>query len=578
MPDNASLVYQFDLLKEENRQLSLDRRIFDKFLDVSGNAYFSYNFESGDFHCVGNFKGMLGVEVTDPDDIPALGDVIKDEDRDPVMEIISLDPDRDCDIVTKDFTLKTGRKWVEVTSFLIRDDEGFAEEKYVSFRDITRLKVQKDELTYLAYYDNQTGLINRNFFIEQLNEKVEKAKAEHVPLHVALIDIDSFKRINDSLGLVYGDELIMLFGQYLSSFNSERITVGRFGTDVFVVSVYDPDKDINIESIVAKIRNRLKKPFILSNKDEIYLSVTVGVAVFPDSAKNGLGVLQNAEICVYAAKDSDREKIHYFDTNMMKKFLEGFEVEKRLQDAIVMQNFELFFQPQYNIGTGQLRGCEALIRWREHDGSYISPMKFIPLAEKSGGIIPIGQWVIKTAVSKLEEWRRKYNYNGIMSINISAIQLKKDSFVDDLLKFLRSSDIDPENLEIEITESVLIEKTSEIIEKVSKLRQFGLKIALDDFGTGYSSLSYLRSLPISTLKIDKSFIDTVISDDTTGIITESVVNMVKKLGLETIAEGVEEEGQMEFLKKINCDNIQGFLLGKPMEEKDFEKYVLEAAI
>ncbi|MBO4373932.1 MAG: GGDEF domain-containing protein [Lachnospiraceae bacterium] len=578
MQDNASLVYQFDLLKEENRQLSLDKHIFDKFLDVSGNAYFCYGFENGNFHCVGNFAGMLGVDVNTIDDIALIRDVIKAEEADTVMDILSTDPEKNADIITKEFALKTGRKWIEINAFTIRDDEGFPVEKYVCFRNITRLKVQKDELTYLAYYDNQTGLINRNFFIEQLNDRVEKAREEHVPMHVALVDIDSFKRINDSLGLVYGDELIMLFGQYLSSFNNERITVGRFGTDVFVISVYDPGKDASIEAVVEKIRERLKKPFILSNKDEIYLSVTVGVAVFPDSADTGLGVLQNAEICVYAAKDSDREKIHYFDTTMMKKFLESFEVEKRLQDAILMQNFVLFYQPQYNVSTGQLRGCEALIRWKEHDGSYIPPMKFIPLAEKSGGIIPIGQWVIRTAVSKLEEWRQKYNFNGIMSINISAIQLKKDSFVDDLIMFLRSAKIDPENIEIEITESVLIEKTSEIIEKVSRMRQFGLKIALDDFGTGFSSLSYLRSLPISTLKIDKSFIDTVISDDTTGIITESVVNMVRRLGLETIAEGVEEEGQMDFLKKINCDNIQGYLLGKPMTEKDFEKIVLEAAI
>lgn len=576
--DNASLVYQFDLLKEENRKLAADRHIFDKFLDVSGNAYYCYNLESGVFHCVGDFAGMIGVDVKCVEDIPAIRDVIRDIDADDVMDIISISTGDGGNVVSKEFCLKSGRKWIEVSAFLISDDEGFPAEKYVCFRNITRLHIQKDELTYLAYYDNQTGLINRNYFIEQLNDNVEKAKKEHVPLHVALVDIDSFKRINDSLGLVYGDELIMLFGQYLSGFNNDRVNVGRFGTDVFVISVYDPGIETSVESIVREIRNRLKKPFVLSNKDEIYLSVTVGVAVFPDSADTGLGVLQNAEICVYAAKDGERDKIHYFDTNMMKKFLEGFEVEKRLQDAIMMQNFVLFYQPQYNAATGKLRGCEALIRWKEHDGSYISPMKFIPLAEKSGGIIPIGQWVIRTAVAKLEEWRQKYNFNGIMSINISAIQLKKDNFVDDLLKFLRSADIDPENLEIEITESVLIERTSEIIEKVSRMRQFGLKIALDDFGTGFSSLSYLRSLPISTLKIDKSFIDTVISDDTTGIITESVVNMVRRLGLETIAEGVEEEDQMDFLKKISCDNIQGYLLGKPMEERDFEKCVLEAAV
>ncbi len=572
---NASLLYQVDLLKDQNEKLIMDAHVFDKFLDISGNAYYSYNFKSGDYHFVGDFKNVLGVDISTPEDIALIPDRVNEEDSERVREILNIEDKEQKSVLSRDFCLKAGNKWIEATAYVICDENNLLSEKYICFRNISRFKAQHDELTYLAFYDSLTGLINRNFFIEKLNETVEKAKEEHCKVSVALVDIDSFKRINDSLGLIYGDELIQLFGQYLLSFNSDRVNVGRFGTDVFVISIYDPGNDVSIENIVDAIKYRLKKPFVLSNKDEIYLTVTVGVASYPDSADTGLGVLQNAEICVYAAKDGERDKIYYFNNALMKKFLESFEVEKKLQDAIMMQNFVLFYQPQYKIETGQLRGCEALIRWKENDGSYVPPMKFIPIAEKSGGIIPIGQWVIRTAVRKLEEWRRKYNFDGVMSINISAIQLKKDNFVDDLLKFLKRSDIDPENIEIEITESVLIERSSEIIEKVSRMRQFGLKIALDDFGTGYSSLSYLRTLPISTLKIDKSFIDTVISDDATGIITESVINMVRRLGLETIAEGVEKEGQMDFLRKINCDNIQGYLLGKPMEEKDFERLVLE---
>jgi len=569
------LHYQIDLLTAMNEKLTESNGIYDGFNDLSGNVCFYYNFENEHFEAVGDFKSMFGIEVKRLTDTELLPEFVDEKNVEELKRLITVNDIHE-DRADVKFSLRSNRRWIEGRSVIRRSVEDQPLEKYVSFRDITVEKTQKDELEYLAFYDSLTGLFNRYYFISRLNETIERAKKENVRVCLSMVDINGFKRINDSMGLVAGDELIQLFGQFIVSFNSDKVCIGRFGTDVFVFSIYDPEGENTIESIVGRIRERLKKPFVLSNNDQIYISVTVGTAFFPDSASTGLAVLQNAEISVYAAKDSDRESINYFDNSLMKRFLESFNIEKKLQDAIISKSFALYYQPQYNIKTGKLRGCEALIRWKDNDGSLISPIKFIPLAEKSGGIVPIGKWVVETAINQLKKWKQVYDFDGIMSLNISGVQLKKDAFVDNILAFISASKVNPESVELEITESVLLDNSREMIEKIERLRQFGLGIALDDFGTGFSSLSYLRQLPISTLKIDKSFIDTVITDDATGIITESVVSMVRRLGIETVAEGVEKNDQMDFLRKISCDNIQGFLLGKPMPADMFESRVLLA--
>jgi diguanylate cyclase (GGDEF)-like protein len=422
----------------------------------------------------------------------------------------------------------------------------------------------------MAYYDTMTGLNNRNYFVKQLRDMIEKAEEHGTSVSVAMIDIDDFKKINDSIGLILGDELIQDFGQYLNEFQNKNTIIGRFGADVFIVAIYDPCGSNTMEQLYKSIKNRIRRPFVLSNRDEVYISVSTGVAEYPDAGDSSFVIIKNAEICMFKAKEEVRGGIKYFDHEILEEFLKNVSMEKRLRSAIENECFELYFQPQFDCKTGNLRGAEALIRWQDKDGSFISPAEFIPLAEKSGGIIPIGNWVLKEAIMTYASWKRQFSFDGIMSINISAIQLRKDNFSSLVMSLLNQFNVQANDIEIEITESIFIENFEEVIEKMNLLRASGIRVSLDDFGTGFSSLSYLKDLPIDTLKIDRAFVDTAISDSSTGIITESVVNMVKKLGLETVAEGVETEEQFEFLKKIDCDNIQGFLLGKPMSREDFE--------
>ena len=238
-------------------------------------------------------------------------------------------------------------------------------------------------------------------------------------------------------------------------------------------------------------------------------------------------------------------------------------------------NFEMYYQPQYEAQSGKLRGVEALIRWKDPDEGNISPEVFIPLAEKNGSIIPIGRWVIEDCISTYMKWKKDFDKQFILSINISAIQYKREDFVDGIIGIIDRYKMDPKELELEITETALIDNYDDVCGKLSSLRDYGIRISMDDFGTGYSSLSYLKSLPIDTLKIDRSFVETMLQDTNSNIIMESIMHMVQRLGLETVAEGVETKEQLMFLKEINCDNIQGFLLGKPQSCEDIEEMLKE---
>jgi EAL domain-containing protein (putative c-di-GMP-specific phosphodiesterase class I) len=272
-----------------------------------------------------------------------------------------------------------------------------------------------------------------------------------------------------------------------------------------------------------------------------------------------------------------KNAIQYYDTPILMEFMQNIELENRLNDAILHSRFLLHYQPQYYTDTKELRGVEALIRWADIDGLLISPGVFIPVAEKNGTIVIIGRWVLEESIRQHALWKAKYPHPLIMSINVSAIQYNTDDFVEVLLMLLDKYQVKPYEIEIEITESVLIDNFAAVSEKLKRLREHGVRISLDDFGTGFSSLSYLKKLPIDTLKIDKSFIDTVLTDSATRIITESIINMVKTLGFESVAEGVEEESQYNYLKLIGCSIIQGFLFGKPQPVEGIDK-LLESLI
>lgn len=570
------LEYQLDLLNAINQKLQREEKMLRLICETSNSAFLYYNYEEKQLQTIANWDHFFDFAIQDTKDLMKLYDCVEEKYMIPLREVLFIEK-QGMKSQSIEIRLKDSRLCVEVEVNIVYDDNGQPTDKIIRFKDVTKFNAQNDELTYMAYYDILTGLYNRNYFVRLLGEFVRRAEEENETVAVMFLDVDDFRRINDGMGIIVGDELVQLFGQYLIDLMGDNVVISHFNSDIYCIGIYSPYGARSVETIYQTIKERLKTPFKLTGGQEISITVSVGVAEYPEAASNTLELINCAEIVMFKAKSMGKDKIQYFDGAILNDFLQNVTIENKLKEAVFSQNFIMHFQPQFRTTDRGLRGVEALIRWRDDTGDMISPAVFIPIAEKNGTIVPIGTWVIEESLKAYAEWRRKYHYPLIMSINISAIQYKQPDFIDKLLQILEKYEISPYEIELEITESILIDDFEEITERLAILRDIGIKISLDDFGTGFSSLSYLKGLPIDTLKIDKSFIDTVITDENTRIITESIIYMVKKLGFETIAEGVETEEQFRYLNEISCDIIQGFYLGKPMPAERIEKLLANIA-
>lgn len=567
------LHYQVNLLKAMNQKLSGRDKMFRLVCDTTNNAFLYYSFEKSEVVTLGNWDDHFSFRVKDSKEFIRICEEFEENNEQMLKDVLYLEKSG-LERSTVECHIKNGRKWLEFETRVSYDEAGVPTDKIICIRDITKFKNQNDELKYMAYYDSLTGLYNRNYFVMRLGEFVRKAEEEQCVVSVLFIDIDDFRKINDGMGLVVGDEVVQQYGQFLCSFLSENVIVCHMNSDVFCMAIYDPCGSRTVEVIHKKIQERIQKGFVLTNGLELHLTVSIGVAEYPEASKSALELINCAEIVMFKAKSAGKDSIQYFDAPILRDFLDTVAIENKLKEAVFNKNFCLHFQPQYCTDNKKLRGVEALIRWRDEENKMISPAVFIPIAEKNGAIIPIGNWVMEESIRYYAEWKRKYDYPLIVSINISAIQYKRKDFVPQLLDIMQKYQVDPSEIELEITESILIEDFAEVKEKLTMLRDYGIRISLDDFGTGFSSLAYLNGLPIDTLKIDKSFVDRVNTDESTRIITESIVSMVSRLGYESVAEGVETKEQLDYMQKIGCNVIQGYLLGKPMPPEEMEQLLV----
>lgn len=567
------LRYQVNLLKAMNQKLSGRDKMFRLVCDTTNNAFLYYSFEKNEVVTLGNWEDHFSFRIKDCREFVRICDEFEDNTAQMLKDVLYLEKSG-MERSTVECHVKNGRTWLEFETRVSYDEEGVPTDKIICIRDITKFKNQNDELKYMAYYDSLTGLFNRNYFVMRLGEFIRKAEEERCVVSVMFIDVDDFRKINDGMGMVVGDEVVQQYGQFLSTFFGENVIACHMNSDVFCMAIYDPCGSRTVENIHKKIQDRIQKGFILTNGMELHLTVSIGVAEYPEASRSALELINCAEIVMFKAKAAGKDSIQYFDAPILQDFLDTVAIENKLKEAVFNKNFCLHFQPQYCTESKRLRGVEALIRWKDEENKMISPAVFIPIAEKNGAIIPIGNWVMEESIRYYAEWKRKYEYPLIMSINISAIQYKRKDFVGQLLGIMQKYQVDPSEIELEITESILIEDFAEVKEKLMMLRDYGIRISLDDFGTGFSSLAYLNGLPIDTLKIDKSFVDRVSTDESTRIITESIVSMVSKLGYESVAEGVETQEQFEYMQKIGCNVIQGYLLGKPMPPEEMEQLLI----
>lgn len=558
-----------ELSEAEFQKLRDDEKMFRLLCETSNSAFIYYNYEEDRVRTLASWEHFFDFSITDMKDLSRLYDSVEEKYVIPLREGLFIEK-QNRERQSFEVRLKESQLYVEVEVNIVYDADGRPTDKIIRFKDVTKLNAQKDELAYMAYYDLLTGLYNRNYFVRLLGEFLRLADKEECKVAVMFVDFDDFRRVNDGMGLIAGDELVQLFGQYLFDLMSDHVVISHFSTDIYCIAIYDPCGARSVETIYQVIRERLKKPFKLTDGQEVTMTVTVGVAEYPEAAAGTLELINCAEIVMFKAKSQGKDMIQYFDGAILEEFLQTVTIQTKLKEVVFEQNFTMHFQPQYYVQDGRLRGVEALIRWKDNKGDMISPAVFIPIAEKNGTIVPIGNWVIEKSVQTYVEWRSKYHYPLTLSLNVSAVQCKQKDFIDVFLQILGKYDVSPEEIEIEVTETILIEDFEHISKRLGKLRKIGARISLDDFGTGFSSLSYLKGLPIDTLKIDKTFVDTLLTDINTKIITESIICMVKRLGYETIAEGVETEEQFMYLKELGCDIIQGYYLGRPMPAEEIE--------
>ena len=543
--------------------------------DVSEDGFKYVNLATGKVVISNKYKELFDVQEIDIDSDKKLLEKVFDEDRNMVLSKIRNAVSENATSYEIEYRINDGKVWILQTGTAKYDENGKVVEMLSFFKDITEQKEKQYELERMAYYDNDTGAYNRNYFVKRLQHAIDKIPNNHNKVQVLYIDIDNYNIINDIYGFSYGDEVICKFANIINEFTSHTVKVGRFNNDEFAVALFDAASDDSAIELYKEIISRLEKPITLTNGREVYISISVGIAKYCDDMENATDMVRCADIAMFNVKQNGKNNVLIYENCMMNKFVKNVQLEHDLKTAVENLEFKLNYQPQFFSNQKFLRGVEALLRWQLKDGKFVSPAEFIPMAEKNGTIVSIGTWVIKKALEDFTEFKEMYSYDGMISINISAIQLKEKNFSGILKYYTEYYNLDPEKIEIEITESVLIEDSESTIELLKNLREYGFKISLDDFGTGYSSLSYLRDIPINTLKIDKSFVDTMLEDESTSIITDAVIKMVKKLGLETIAEGVETEEQFEYLMKMNCDNIQGYLLGRPMPKEELVKIILE---
>jgi diguanylate cyclase (GGDEF)-like protein/PAS domain S-box-containing protein len=460
--------------------------------------------------------------------------------------------------------------WVASRGIAVRDRHGRAYQMVGSVTDITERRNYQETMEFLAQHDDLTSLPNRLMLAEKLALAIEQAHQTGQRLAVCFIDLDRFKNINDTLGHRAGDQLLQSVALRLSANLPAKSRLFRQGGDEFIVLMQAiPDLSTALTA-AGQLRELIATPFT-NDSSNFFTSASIGISLFPDDAEDGETLLKNADTAMYAAKAAGGNAVRTHTAQMNQRLLSRVTLETQLHSALQQNELALHFQAQVDTASGRLTGAEALLRW-QHNGQNIPPDQFIPVAEDTGLIIPIGDWVIDRAIAQILEWRHLYGDIPPIAINLSPRQFWRPALSHQVLDKLRAAGLPTSALEVEVTESVLLHAEAGSLDELENFRESGVRIALDDFGTGYSSLSYLRRLPICILKIDRSFIIDLTSakeSETSQALVRAIIAMAHSLSLKVIAEGVETPEQRACLQALDCDVIQGYLISRPLPPKDF---------
>ncbi len=431
-------------------------------------------------------------------------------------------------------------------------------------RDVTDRKLAEETINFQAYHDLLTKLPNRALLRDRLGLAITQAKRQNEMLSVMFLDLDRFKNINDSLGHMIGDELLQQVSTRLKSCLREGDTLARFGGDEFTLLLPKvSEKREDVSAIADKITRVLKDPFHIDGH-ELYVSASIGIAMYPQDGSNMETLIKHADVAMYHVKGKGKNGYQFYSNDMNTPYFQNLSMDTGIHKAMQNNEFKLVYQPQINLKSGEIVGVEALLRWQSPEHGLISPSEFIPFAEESGLIVDIGNWVLRSALAELSRWRNAGLPGIRMSVNMCARQLSAANIVATIKRTLTDYDLPGNALEIEITENTIMDDMDSVVRKLKELSEIGITVAIDEFGTGYSSLSYLHRLPIQTLKIDRTFLKESRFNKGDNTIINTIVAMAKGLQLNVVAEGVETQTQLEYLRKIECNEAQGFLFGKPL--------------
>lgn len=458
--------------------------------------------------------------------------------------------------------------WTNIST--IRDNHGILTHFVAIFADISEHKATLKHIEFLAHHDTLTKLPNRLLLLDRLQQAVNLAEREKHRVALMFLDLDRFKQVNDSLGHQVGDDLLIAVVERLKSCVRETDTISRQGGDEFVIVLPDILDSIAATVIAEKILETLREPFVIDGH-QLSTSFSIGISLYPDDGHEIATLMQNADTAMYHAKESGRNNCHFYDESMNANAAERLKLQNKLRQAMDHGEFMLHFQPLISLKDHAIVGCEALLRWNNAEDGWIPPAKFIPLAEETGFILNIDAWVLREACRQAQEWVNAGLPALTVAVNISALQFKRGRILDSVNEALSLSGLAPTSLEIELTESVLIQDTQHTRKQLNQLNHIGVRLSIDDYGTGYSNLSYLKQLDVDKLKIDQSFVKDMLVDELDAIIVRSTVELAHNLGLEVLAEGVEDQDILTLLQNLGCDQAQGYHIGKPMPPKEFEK-------
>jgi diguanylate cyclase (GGDEF)-like protein len=461
-------------------------------------------------------------------------------------------------------------RWVRACGYPVEDSNGVVYRVAGTIEDITERRELEDRLHYQAHFDSLTGLPNRVLFFDRLAQALARAQRASHKVAVLFVDIDRFKVINDTLGHGTGDQLLKRAAECLARSVRAEDTVARLAGDEFAIVLPRVERPEDAALVAEKVLSLLAEPFDIDGQ-EVLVTGSIGVAISTVDGSDTEALVKNADTAMFRAKNAGRNAYEFYTAEMNDRALEQLEMERRLRRALERNEFVLHFQPKTQVSTGEITGCEALLRWIGPDGKLVPPAEFVRLLEETGLIMRVGEWVIRSACKQIADWRRANVAAVPIAVNLSAKQFNHRSLAAVVESALRDYDVDGSMLEVELTESAAMQNPDDAIVTLGKLKALRVQIAIDDFGTGYSSLSYLKRLPIDVLKIDRSFVTGLPNNENDASITKAIIMMAHSLGLKVVAEGVEQRQQLRFLAENGCDDAQGYLFSRPVSASDMAR-------